>query len=71
MDFLKSGAVCYLREAENENRRSPFDLYSVYDGDTLVCIDTKEPLRIAEISSWFWQRESRFDDSGNGNFFRK
>ena len=27
MDFLKSGAVCYLREAENENRRSPFDPY--------------------------------------------
>lgn len=49
MDFLKNGAICFLREAENENRRSPFDLYSVYDGDTLVCIDTKEPLRIAEI----------------------
>ena len=23
--------------------------FSVYDGDTLVCVDTKEPLRIAEI----------------------
>ena len=50
MAFLKTGATCFLREAENENRRSPFDLYSVYDGDTLVCVDTKEPLRIAE--SW-------------------
>lgn len=23
MDFLKNGAICFLREAENENRRSP------------------------------------------------
>ena len=36
MDFLESGIVCFLREAENENRRTPFDLYSIYDGDTLV-----------------------------------
>ena len=49
MDFLENGAICFLREAENENRRSPFDLYSVYDGDTLVCVDAKEPLRIAEM----------------------
>lgn len=49
MDFLESGIVCFLREAENENRRTPFDLYSIYDGDTLVCVDAKEPLRIAEI----------------------
>jgi len=50
MEFLKNGETCFLREAENENRRTPFDLYSVYDGDTLVCVDAKEPLRIAE--SW-------------------
>ena len=49
MDFLESGAICYLREAENINRRSPYDLYSIYDGNTLVCVDAKEPLRIAEI----------------------
>lgn len=49
MDFLKNESVCFLRKAGNENRRFPFDLYSVYDGDTLVCVDTKEPLRIAEI----------------------
>ena len=30
MDFLESGAVCFLREAENGNRRTLFDLYSVY-----------------------------------------
>ena len=30
MDFLESGIVCFLREAENENRRTPFDLYSIY-----------------------------------------
>ena len=41
MDFLESGAVCFLREAENGNRRTLFDLYSVYDGETLVCVDAK------------------------------
>ena len=46
---MESGVVCFLREAENENRRTPFNLYSVYEGDTLVCVDAKEPLRIAEI----------------------
>lgn len=46
--FLKNGATCYLREAESTNRRTSFDLYSVYDQDTLVCVDAKEPLRIAE-----------------------
>ena len=49
MDFLKSGTVCFLREAKNGNRRTLFDLYSVYDGDALVCVDAKEPLRIAGI----------------------
>lgn len=48
MDFLKSGATCFLREAEKEKRRTPFDLYSVYDGDTLICVDSKEPIRIAK-----------------------
>lgn len=44
--FLRPGAVCYLREAESETRRTRYDLFSVYDGDTLVCVDAKEPLRI-------------------------
>ena len=30
MKFLKNGETCFLREAENETRRTPFDLYSVY-----------------------------------------
>ena len=48
IEFLKNGATCFLREAGNTNRRTSFDLYSVYDQDTLVCVDAKEPLRIAE-----------------------
>ena len=48
MSFLNNGAVCFLRESLNTSRRSPFDLYSVYDQDTLLCVDAKEPLRIAE-----------------------
>ena len=48
MSFLKTGAACFLRESLNTNRRTLFDLYAVYDQDTLVCVDAKEPLRIAE-----------------------
>ena len=33
MDFLKNESVCFLRKAGNENRRSPFDLYSVCFND--------------------------------------
>lgn len=51
MSFLENGAVCFLREAENTNRRSPVDLYSVYDKGILVCVDAKEPIRIAE--KWY------------------
>ena len=50
----KSGVACYLRGAENANRRTPFDLYSVYDQDILVCVDAKEPLRIAE--QWYSEK---------------
>ena len=54
LDFLKPGTICFLREAENENRRTAYDLFSVYDGSTLVCIDAKEPLHIAK--TWYTER---------------
>lgn len=54
MDFLKPGTDCFLRMAESETRRTAYDLYSVYDHDTLVCIDAKEPLRIAK--GWYTER---------------
>ena len=60
MGFLKNGVVCFLRETVNTNRRTPFDLYSVYDQGTLVCVDAKEPLRIAE--KWCLKRIS--DETG-------
>ena len=60
MSFLKSGVVCYRREAENANRRTPFDLYSVYDQDILVCVDAKEPLRIAE--KWYSEKYNNEGD---------
>ena len=53
LPFLKSGAVCFLREVDNNNRRTSYDLFSVYDKDTLVCVDSREPLIIAEM----WCRE--------------
>ena len=45
--YLREGSQCYLREAQSENRSTSYDLYSIYDGDTLVCIDAKEPVRVA------------------------
>jgi DNA-binding sugar fermentation-stimulating protein len=44
--FLKEGTKCILREAESLTRSTAFDLYAVYDGNTLVCIDAKEALRV-------------------------
>ena len=49
MEFLQEGAVCYLREVESTTRSTAFDLVSVYDRDTLVCIDTREPLHAGMI----------------------
>lgn len=51
--FLTPGSVCYLREAENI-RRTAYDFYSIYDADTLVCVDAKEPLRVA--GKWLPER---------------
>lgn len=47
MAFLKPGTICYLREVDNPNRSTGFDLFSVYDQNTLVCVDAKEPLIVA------------------------
>ena len=65
MKFLESGTNCYLRKTASEKRRTLFDLYSVYDGDTLVCVDAKEPMRIAEI----WAKSHVVCESGNEFFF--
>lgn len=47
MAFLKPGSICYLREVDNPKRSTGFDLFSVYDQNTLVCVDAKEPLIVA------------------------
>ena len=54
ISFLKPGSICYVRESYSETRRTAFDLYSVYDQDTLVCVDAKEPLLVA--SKWYKER---------------
>ncbi|MBQ1491941.1 MAG: DNA/RNA nuclease SfsA [Blautia sp.] len=54
ISFLQEGSLCYLREASGTQRTTSYDLYSVYDGDTLVCIDAKEPLHVAK--EWFQHR---------------
>lgn len=54
ISFLKPGTTCFLREAFGEKRRTDYDLYSAYDGDTLVCLDAKEPLRV--VKQWFIER---------------
>lgn len=59
IDFLKPETVCYLKKVENEKRSTLFDLYSIYDGDTLVCIDAKEPINTVEK----WYIENHKDDN--------
>lgn len=54
MGFLKPGTICFLREADSERRKTAYDLYSAYDESTLVCVDAKEPLRIA--MEWYRDR---------------
>ncbi|MBQ9010078.1 MAG: DNA/RNA nuclease SfsA [Clostridia bacterium] len=54
MDFLKRGSVCYLQEIDNPNRKTAFNLFSVYDQDTLVCVDAKAPLYTA--GDWYIKR---------------
>ena len=51
MDFMKPGAICYLREVDNPKRSTAYDLFSVYDHNTLVCVDAKEPLTVAR--DWY------------------
>lgn len=52
--FMKDGCICYLREAFGEKRKTAYDFYSIYDGDTLVCVDVKEPLQI--IKPWYTEK---------------
>ena len=51
LEFMKPGAICYLREVDNPKRSTAYDLFSVYDDRTLVCVDAKEPLTIA--GEWY------------------
>lgn len=60
MSFLKPGTGCFLRKADSEKRKTAYDLYSVFDQKTLVCVDAKEPLRIA--MKWYIERlQSEFE----------
>ena len=54
LQFMKDGSVCYLREAFGEKRKTAYDFYSIYDGDTLVCVDAKEPLQVIKI--WYTEK---------------
>lgn len=48
------GSLCYVREAERMTRETRYDLYSVSDGGTLVCVHAKEPAAVA--SAWLTER---------------
>ena len=48
-ELLVPGAEVILSdERDNENRKTPFDLVSVYKGDTLINMDSQAPNKIAE-----------------------
>ena len=53
MDFLKSGATCFLREAENENRRTPFDLFSA---------KVMDPEEVKKVANTLWSDETIIDE---------
>ena len=46
-ELLVPGAEVILERAENENRKTKFDLVSVYKGDRLINMDSQAPNKIA------------------------
>lgn len=53
-ELLISGAMIFVQEHDNENRKTKYDLISVYKGDRLINIDSQIPNKVfAE-----WVRES-------------
>ena len=42
-ELLKEGAVIYLQESDNPNRKTRYDLIGVEKGDLLINIDSQAP----------------------------
>ena len=49
-DLLVSGVRCVLEPAEQESRKTSYDLISVEQEGRIVCIDTRIPVRFLEMS---------------------
>lgn len=49
-ELLKENAVVFLEKSSNPNRKTQYDLISVYKGDTLINMDSQSPNKI--VGEW-------------------
>lgn len=49
-ELLKENAVVFLEKSSNPNRKTQYDLISVYKGDTLVNMDSQSPNKV--VGEW-------------------
>lgn len=54
-ELLIEGALIYVEELNSSNRKTKYDLISVYKGDRLVNIDSQAPNRV--FHEWLLERE--------------
>ena len=68
-ELLTPGCTVILEQAENPNRKTPYDLIAVYKGDRLINMDSQAPNAVAAafLASRFpgatIRREVTYDDS--------
>lgn len=55
-ELLKENAVVFLEKSSNPNRKTQYDLISVYKGDMLINMDSQSPNKV--VSEWL--AEGRF-----------
>lgn len=49
-ELLKENAVVFLEKSNNPNRKTQYDLISVYKGDTLINMDSQSPNKV--VGEW-------------------
>lgn len=49
-ELLKKNAVVFLEKSSNPNRKTQYDLISVYKGDTLINMDSQSPNKV--VGEW-------------------
>ncbi len=49
-ELLKENAVVFLEKSSNPNRKTQYDLISIYKGDTLINMDSQSPNKV--VGEW-------------------